>query len=284
VTTLPSSDSPFLTRPAAAFGKPVSRVGLASHGQTAITPDDVLHAVERGVNFLNWPGIHSDGGPDAFSAAVASLGVKRDAVVVCAQFGARTADVAADELRSALAELRTDHIDVLTMYYVESREEWQALSGPGGALGYLRSAQKDGTVRRVGVTSHQRPLAAEMARAGLDVLMIRYNAAHRGAEREVFPVTDELRVPVIAYTATRWGALMRSTPSDPPGFAVPRAPEWYRFVLQSPSVAVVLAAPHNRAELDEDLTVLGAGPLSPDEYERLAEHGARVRRHAGNFV
>jgi aryl-alcohol dehydrogenase-like predicted oxidoreductase len=270
--------------PATAFGKPVRRLGLASHGQTAVTPDDVLYAVERGVNFLNWPGgPRSDGGPDAFSKAIAALGPRRDSVVVCAQFGARTAADAAADLRSALAELRTDYIDVLTIYYVESREEWQELSGPGGALECLLAARRDGVVRRIGVTSHQRPLAAEMARTGLDVLMVRYNAAHRGAEREVFPVAEELGVPVITYTATRWGGLMRATPDDPPGFVVPRAPEWYRFVLQSPSVAVALAAPHDRAELDEDLTVLEAGPLSTEEYGRLAEHGARVRRHAGNF-
>src|SRR4029453_17946564 len=99
----------------------------------------------------------------------------------------------------------------------------------------------------------------------LDMLMIRYDAAHRGAEREVFPVTDALGLPVIAYTALRWGALLRPTPDDPPG-----------FVVQSPAVAVALMAPNDRAELEEDLAVLDAGgPLPADEYERLAEHGRR---------
>ena len=110
--------------------------------------------------------------------------------------------------------------------------------------------------------------------------MIRYNAAHRGAETEVFPVTDALGLPVIAYTCLRWGALLRPTPDDPPGFTVPRAPSWYRFALQSPSVTVALASPESREELEEDLTVLdAAGPLPPQEHERLAEHGRRVRRH-----
>ena len=45
--------------------------------------------------------------------------------------------------------------------------------------------------------------------------MIRYNAAHRGAERDLFPVTEALGMPVIAYTALRWRALMQPTPSDP---------------------------------------------------------------------
>ena len=65
---------------------------------------------------------------------------------------------------------------------------------------------------------------------------------------------------------------------------MPPAPDWYRWVLQNPSVAVTLMAPHDRAELEEDLGVLDAdGPLPADEYERLVEHGRRVRRHAGGF-
>ena len=82
----------------------------------------------------------------------------------------------------------------------------------------------------------------------------------------------------------RWGALLRPPPEDPPGFVVPPAPAWYRFALQSPSVTVALTTPHDRRELEEDLTVLDApGPLSPEEYARLAEHGQRVRRHGGSF-
>jgi aryl-alcohol dehydrogenase-like predicted oxidoreductase len=123
-----------------------------------------------------------------------------------------------------------------------------------------------------------------MVQSGLlDALMIRYNAAHRGAEKDVFPVTDAMRIPLISYTAQRWGALPQATRDDPPGFTVPAAPEWYRFVLHSPSVAVVLAAPHDRSELEQDLTVLDAGPLSDAEFAVLAEHGERVRRHAGRF-
>jgi aryl-alcohol dehydrogenase-like predicted oxidoreductase len=279
-----SPQHPFLLTHA--FGPPVCRLGLASYGQTAITPDDVLSAVDRGVNFLNWQGLAegaTDG--DAFTAAVSSLRARRRSVVVCVQFGARNQAEAATELRSALAALGTDYIDLVTLYYVERADEWEELIAPGGALRYLEGAKRDGTVRRIGITSHQRKLAAQMAGSGLlDAVMIRYNAAHRGAEREVFPVTQPLGLPVIAYTALRWGALLRPTPDDPPGFSVPPAPDWYRFVLQNPAVAVTLAAPQTRAELDEDLRVLQAqGPLTGEEYAALAEHGDRVRRHAGGF-
>ena len=282
-----NDSNPFLTGPANAFGKPIRRLGLASRGdRSGLSPDDVLHALDCGVNFLNWPGeADSPGGPDGVSDAVASLGTRREPIVVCVQFGARTASEAATELRSILSTLRTDYIDVLTFYYVEHAAEWQALCGPGGALEYLRAAKGDGVIRALGVTSHQRPLAAEIARGGLiDTLMIRYNAAHRGAEHEIFPVTDTIDMPVITYTALRWGALLQPTPDDPPGFRVPTAPDWYRFVLQSPSVTVALMAPASRYELDEDLDVLhSSGLLSPNDYARLAEHGDRVRRYCGSF-
>jgi predicted aldo/keto reductase-like oxidoreductase len=278
--------SPFLTRSAEAFGTPVCRLGLAWRTGSELTTDDVLATLDRGVNFLNWPGAaDAPGRTDAFSEAIAALGPRRGSVVVGVQFGARTATEAAEELRSILAVLGTDYIDVLTLYYVEEPGEWHDLAAAGGVIAFCQSARRDGVIRRLGITSHQRPLAAEAARSGLiDTLMIRYNAAHRGAEREIFPVVDALGIPIIAYTALRWGALLKPTPADPPGFSVPSAPDWYRFALQAPTVAVTLAAPGNRVELAEDLEVLRASsPLDPVDYARLAEHGARVRRYAGSF-
>ena len=177
--------SPFLISPASAFGKPVCRLGLASRGQSSLVPADIHHALSRGVNFLNWPGFaDTPGGPDVFSDVVKHLGNLRESIVVCVQFGARTAADAADELRSVLSALGTKYVDILTVYYVEELAEWEALQAPSGALAYLQDARKDGVVRKLGVTSHQRPLAAQMAACGLlDLVMIRYNAltaARRG--------------------------------------------------------------------------------------------------------
>jgi predicted aldo/keto reductase-like oxidoreductase len=258
----------------------VCRLGLATRGGTHLSEADVLHALDRGVNFWNWPGE-----PDALSRATARLGARRGEVVVCVQFSAVTAAEAERELAGILGELQTDYVDILTFYYVEGRGQWGQIAGPGGALGYCRKAREEGRVRLLGLTSHQRPLAAEVAGTGLiDALMIRYNAAHRGAEKEVFPVTTALGLPVIAYTCLRWGNLLRATPSDPPGWPVPRAPAWYRFVLQNPAVSVALMAPDDRAQLEEDLTVLHPWrDLSPEEYRDLQGHGDRVRRHFRYF-
>jgi hypothetical protein len=83
----------------------VCRLGLATRGNTHLKSADVLHAVERGVNYLNWCG-H----PDGLSSAVASMGGGRREVVVAAQFQSRSARDAEREFASMLAKLKTDYI------------------------------------------------------------------------------------------------------------------------------------------------------------------------------
>ncbi|MAE63118.1 MAG: hypothetical protein CMJ18_02495 [Phycisphaeraceae bacterium] len=260
---------------------PVHRLGLASRGNTHLDADGVHRAIDRGVNYLNWCG-H----PDGLSQAVGELDAARRAgLVIAMQFSARTADEARRELDASLEMLDTGCIDVITWYYVEHIEEWDRIMGPGGAAETIRAAIEQGAIRRVGLTTHQRPLAAELAATGhLDLLMVRYNAAHRGAEQDVFPVTIARQVPVVAFTCLRWGALSRPTPDDPPGFTPPPAPDWYRFVLANPNVSVALMAPTDHAELEDNLALMDNWS-EPDEEElaALRAHGDRVHRHGGAF-
>jgi predicted aldo/keto reductase-like oxidoreductase len=258
----------------------VCRLGLATRGGSGLGCEAVLETVARGVNYLNWCGR-----PDGMSAAIRQVGPRRDQLRVAVQIGARTAAAARRELRALLGELGTGYVDVATYYYVEHPDEWEEILAPGGAAEALESAREAGEVRAIGLTSHQRDLAARIAQIGrLDLLMIRYNAAHRGAEEQIFPVTAARAMPVVTYTGLRWGALLRPTPEDPPGFHPPRAPDCYRFVLCHPAVTVCLMAPDTSQELEEDLTLLGEWRgFSESEYAALSAHGDRVHRHAGRF-
>lgn len=258
----------------------VCRLGLATRGNTSLEPEDVDWAVEHGVNYLNWCR-HADG----LQEWIRQCGRRRDEVRVGVQFFARTATEARDELAACLEQLGTDYIDVLTYYYVESEREWEQIISVNGAAEVIEAARGDGVVRSIGLTSHQRGLAAGWADSGrLDSLMIRYNAAHRGAERDVFPLTTRRECPVVAFTCLRWGSLMQSTPDDPVGFQPPSAAACYRWVLCQPAVTVALAAPNGREELDEVLAIVSPWQeLSRSEHASLSDHGDRVYRHGGGF-
>jgi len=258
----------------------VCRLGLATRGNTSLEPEDVLHAIDRGVNYLNWC-TH----PDGLSAAIRQLGPQRSKVFIAAQLYAHTAEEAQREIDGYLEEMQTDYLDALTFYNLQNEDEWETIVSKSGTMNLLAKMKEECTVRAIGITSHQREIAAKLAKSGLlDCLMIRYNAAHRGAEEEIFPTTKSLSIPVISYTGLRWGALLENTPSDPPGFMPPHATDCYRFTLCHPAVTVSLMAPNGQTELEENLSLLDDWRcMDAGQYEKLKEHGDRVHRHAPSF-
>ncbi len=260
---------------------PVCRLGLATRGNTHLTREDVLLALDRGLNYWNWCG-HQDG----MAEAIGELGSQRKRVVIAAQLWARDEQGVQTELQQVLDRLKVDCLDVATHYYVEGLEEWRQITGPGGALQGLRKARDRGRVGAIGLTTHQRELALRILRERrLDLLMIRYNAAHRGAEGRIFPEAADLRVPLVAFTGLRWCDLLKPTPEDPVEFTPPPARDWYRFVLAHPSVSIALAAPGNRSELLHTLGLLDDWrPPTAEELQSMRAHGDRVYRHARTFV
>ena len=75
----------------------------------------------------------------------------------------------------------------------------------------------------------------------VDVLMQRYNMAHRGVEEVVLPAAQAAGVPVVAFTCTRWGSLLEGH-RDWSG-PLPSAADCYAFALRNPAVGVALTAP-----------------------------------------
>ena len=264
----------------------VGRLGIATRGNTSLSVEEIHYALERGVRYFNWCGK-----PDGLSRAMAELGDRRREVVLAAQLQAHTAEEAEREMDWVLAQTGSARLDIGTLYYVESDDQWRRITGPGGAWNALDKRRSDGQLGLLGLTSHQRKLAASWAREctadgrpRLDMLMIRYNAAHTGAEQDVFPVTSELRMPVVTFTGLRWCDLLRPAPEDPPGSWPPTAADCYRFCLAHPAVSVALAAPNGRIELEEDLRALETGDsVDEDWLEAMRQHGRRVHRHAREF-
>ena len=108
------------------------------------------------------------------------------------------------------------------------------------------------------------------------MLHVRYNAAHRGAEREVFPFLPAEGAPgVVSYTNTRWGDLL-AVRNMPAGQAPPRASDCYRFALSDPHVQVALCGPASDGQMKEALHALEAGPLDQEELARLRLIGDHV--------
>jgi aryl-alcohol dehydrogenase-like predicted oxidoreductase len=125
-----------------------------------------------------------------------------------------------------------------------------------------------GLIRAIAVSTHNRPQAAALANhnGDVDVLHVRYNAVHPGAERDIFPKlpAPEVRPGVVAFTATCWGDLMRPD-KVAAGDKVPTAGDCYRFNLTNPAVDLCLTGPRSVADLTAALEALEKGPMTSVE-------------------
>jgi aryl-alcohol dehydrogenase-like predicted oxidoreductase len=171
---------------------------------------------------------------------------------------------------TALRTLGIEYLDVFQLYWLGRMSAFT-----GGVQEELMKLRDEGKIRAAGASIHDRKRAGRLAEDSiLDLLMIRYNAAHTGAEQEIFPYLARRRPAVVAYTATAWRRLLRA----PRGWKgkVATAGDCYRFCLTNPHVDVVLTGPRSVSELRENLAALEKGPLSGEEMAFLREFGKAV--------
>lgn len=157
--------------------------------------------------------------------------------------------------------LNVDQVDVFFIEYVSPADD---ITQVQVLLDELRSWKDSGVVRYVGVTTHNRAITLEMIeRHQCDVLMHRYNMAHRQAEKNVLPAAQISGIAVVAFTCTRWGTLLKGHPNwkkEPP-----TAADCYRYVLHHPGISLVLTAPKTRQQLEANLSVLHVPQLQAQE-------------------
>lgn len=252
-------------------GLRVSRIGFgSSYNAPAEAYERAFH--EHGINFLYWGSIRRRGMGEAIRRLAADG--QRDRLVVALQSYDRTGFLMGRFVARALTALGLDRADLLIL-------GWHNERPPARVLDAAQRLVDSGRVLHLAMSGHRRTthgaLAADPSRP-FDVLMFRYNAAHRGAETEVLPFLPAADRPgTIAYTATRWGQLLDPR-RMPPGEEPLTASECYRFALSQPGIDVCLSGPATAEHVHEACRALARGPLADDEMERVRRIGAFVRK------
>ena len=257
----------FPQRTLGATGRRVGAIGLGS--SYGLSGRDVERAFERGIDFFLWGSLRRGD----FGSGLREVARKdRARATIAIQTYSRAAWAIPGSLERALRYLRTDYVDFLGLAW------WQSPPPPRIVERALR-LRDEGKVRHLMISCHERPTFARLIDDGrYEALMVRYNAAHPGPEREVFPYVAAApkRPGVIAFTATRWGTLLDPR-VVPGGERVPGAGDCYRFALSHRDVDMCLSGPANAAQLDDALAAMDAGPMSDEELAWMRRVGAAVR-------
>jgi aryl-alcohol dehydrogenase-like predicted oxidoreductase len=257
-------------------GMNVFRLGLsATYRPGAAT---IHRAIEAGVNYFFCYGFDSH-----MTRALREMArAKRESFIVAT--GAYNLLYGHPDLRRTLEkrlrQLGTDYVDIFLFLGVMKGKQF-----PESIREELYRFKDEGKIRAVGISCHDRQFAGELAADGdLDLLMIRYNAAHRGAEQDIFPHLAAHNTGLVSYTATRWRYLIRRHKGWPPDRPIPSAGLCYRFVLSNPYVDVCMTAPSNVKQLENNLSALEQGPLSPEETSFMNDYGDFVHSKKNWFM
>ena len=186
-------------------------------------------------------------------------------------------------IEKALRKLNTDYLDVFKLGWLGRTSIYSH-----GVVDSLLKLKQEGKIKAIGTSIHDRQRAGELALdSEIDLLMIRYNAKHTGAEEDIFPHLKKRNPAVVSYTALAWQQLINPVKgievapwpgSKEEAKIPPLTPELcYRFVLSNPHIHLVLTGPKNREQLMMNFRAMQQGTLTPEELNWIRQYGKLIK-------
>lgn len=222
---------------------------------------------EAGCNYFYWGALRNKKMTLAMRNIIAQG--KRDAMIIVVQDFRRSGKGLEKSLMRGLKPLGTDYADVLLLGWYNKHPKPQVLE----AAEKLRA---QGAFRYLAISGHNRSIFPEWAQdPNYGVLQLRYNAANRGAEDDVFPLLPEKRPGMVVFNANRHMSLVNSK-KIPQQEKRPTSGDCYRYVLSHPAVDVAISAPSKLAQMEENLREVAKGPMSAEEMDWMRRIGDYV--------
>ncbi|CUN06875.1 General stress protein 69 [Blautia hydrogenotrophica] len=189
--------------------------------------------------------------------------------------------------------LETDHVEIGMVHYVDTMEDWQAVS-EGVVMEYARDLRERGVIQCIGLSSHNPVVALEAVKSGLiQVLMFSVNPCYdlqpasenceelwdeknyqgqllnMDADRqELYETCSRLGVGITVMKAFGGGDLLNEQLS-PAGKSLTPC-QCIHYALTRPAVATVLSGARTEQELQESLAYVTASEEDRDFAKAFA--------------
>lgn len=236
---------------------PASILGLAS--SQAMNAKCLKQGFSAGINYFFFYQLSAiESLTDELKIVLAD---KREDILIATGNESRNIQQLQQYLDSVRSHLSLDVIDVFFLEYISPADDLTKIQA---LLQQLKNWKQQGWIRYIGISTHNRQIALDLIEQGqIDVLMHRYNMAHTKAEQDVFPAAVQKQIPVIAFTCTRWSALLQGHPNWQ--HKIPTAADCYRYALSNQAISMALTAPQTCAQLSENLQVFDCPQLTETE-------------------
>ena len=253
-------------------GLSVSKLGLGSSFDAPATA--FREAFDRGVNYFYWGSMRRGGMKSAIQEIASE---RREDLVVVLQSYSRVGGLLTHFAERGLRALKLDHAEVLLL-------GWHNQAPSRRVIDAALELREKGRIGCIALSTHHRRLLPTLLDdEAYSIWHVRYNAVHRGAEREVFPCLeglDETKRPgLVTYTTTRWGDLCNPS-KTPAGERTPTGTDCYRFAISRPEVDMCLAGPNDVEQMKQALAALEQGPMDEEELAWMRRVGDQIYANA----
>lgn len=259
------SSSLFEPRTFGRTGRTLGRLGIA--GGFGAPAQAIEMAFERGCNYFYHGSLRRSGMTQAIKNLCAK-GKREELYIVC-QLYTRWPWWFRRSFYKFLKNNSLDYVDAILLGWYNNE--------PKNSIMDAAAEFKDKKLaRHIQLSGHERKSFPKFAKTGLyDAFHIRYNAVHKGAEKEIFPdMPAENRPGIAAFTVTSWQQLLKPG-KTPPGEKTPTAIDCYRFALSNPNVDIAITGAGKAEQIKENLAVLDMGPMGEEELawmRRVGDH------------
>lgn len=253
------------TRPLGRTGLTVTRLGFGGIPIQRVSEKEAIAVVracyEQGINYFDTA--------RNYTVSEARIGQAleqvRDDVILATKSSCRSRQGVLDELESSLTNLRTEWIDVYQLHNVSSREAWEQVTAPQGALKALYEARDQGRIRHIGITSHDPVLLTEIVEADIfETIMIPFNYLTTIPADTLLPRCQSYHVGTVIMKPFGGGAFTNAATA-------------LKYCLGTEQVDVVIPGMMSVAEVEENVAIAsGTYTLSPTEEGALERDRAEL--------
>jgi predicted aldo/keto reductase-like oxidoreductase len=232
--------------------------GLRLHGEQESI--ELIHkSIDRGVNFFDVSPRYGKNGECEIKMGLGLEG-KRDQVFLASKTRMRDGAGAREQLETSLKRLKTDHLDLYQMHFLQTIQEVEDAFSPGGVMEEMFRAKEEGKIRHLGFSAHTTLSAIEaMNRFKFDTVMFPVSYVEHftfGFGHAVLELAHNQGVSVIGIKSNSGGAWPDEVPKED-------RKEWFRMLEEEPAVGMAL-----RFALSQKGVITTIPASSPASLER----------------
>ncbi len=163
-------------------GPTLTRVGLGgegvlrTYGRDNEAEDVIKEALRQGITYYDSAPAYA-GSQGYYGPVWRERPESRAQIFQASKSAFRDKKQAMNDLENTLGTMALDHLDLWQIHDLRTADEFETLSGPGGALEAFIQAKEEGKVRFIGVTGHHDPiiLARAVREWPLDAVLMPVN-------------------------------------------------------------------------------------------------------------